>query len=73
MSKIQEGNVWITIQTNINIAAVASLTDAACIIIADGLVPDEKTVDKAKTQNIIIMSSKMSAYELAIKLSEMGI
>ncbi len=73
MSKVQAGNVWITIQTNINIAAVASLTDAACIIIADGLVPDDATVNKANVQDIIILSSEMSAYELAIKLSEMGI
>ncbi len=73
MSKIQAGNVWITIQTNINVAAVASLTEASCVIVADGLFPDDATTDKAKAQDIIVLSSEMSAYEIAVKLSEMGI
>ncbi len=73
MSKVQMNYVWITIQTNVNIVAVASLADAGCIIIADGCVPDEKTVERAKEQEIIILGSELSAYELAIKLSEMGI
>ncbi|MBQ7096745.1 MAG: hypothetical protein IJN96_01580 [Clostridia bacterium] len=73
MSKVQMDYVWITIQTNVNIVAVASLADAGCIILADGCVPDEKTVERAKEQEIIILGSEMSAYELAVRLSEMGI
>ena len=73
MSKVQMNYVWITIQTNVNIVAVASLADAACIILADGCIPDEKTVERAKEQEIIILGSEMSAYELAVRLSELGI
>lgn len=73
MSKVQMNYVWITIQTNVNIVAVASLADAACIIVADGCVPDEKTVERAKEQDVIILGSELSAYEFAVKLSEMGI
>lgn len=73
MSKVQMDYVWITIQTNVNIVAVASLADAGCIILADGCVPDEKTVERAREQEIVILGSEMSAYELAVKLSEMGI
>ena len=73
MSKVQMGYVWITIQTNINIVAVASLADASCIILADGCVPDENTVERAKEQDIVILGGEISAYEAAVKLSEMGI
>ncbi len=73
MSKVQMNYVWITIQTNVNIVAVASLADAACIIVADGCVPDEKTVERAKEQEIIILESELSAYELAKGLSVLGI
>lgn len=73
MSKIQKNNVWITIQTNINIAAVASLTEAGCIIICDGFLPDENTVQKAKSENIPILTSKISAYELAARLVRLEI
>ena len=33
MSKAQAGDVWITVQGNINVPAVATLTDSAMIII----------------------------------------
>jgi len=55
MSKVEADNVWITIQTNVNIVAVASLAEAACILIVDGCVPDEKTVERAKEQDIIVV------------------
>ncbi len=73
MSKVQMNYVWITIQTNVNIVAVASLADAACIILADGCIPDETTVERAKEQEIVILGGEISAYEAAVKLSEMGI
>jgi len=73
MSKVQKSNVWITIQSNINIAAVASLTEAACIIICDGFEPDENTAKKAEAEEIPILTSDKSAYELAGKLAELGI
>lgn len=65
MSKVQKGNVWITIQSNINIAAVATLTEAGCIIICDGFMPDDNTKKKADAEDIPILSSEKSAYELA--------
>lgn len=73
MSKVQMNNVWITIQSNINIAAVATLTEAACIIICDGFSPDENTAKKAEMEDIPILTSEKSAYELAKLLSENGI
>jgi hypothetical protein len=73
MSKVQFENVWITIQTNVNIVAVASLADAACIILADGCVPDEKTVERAQEQGIVILGGEISAFDAAVRLSEMGI
>lgn len=73
MSKVQANYVWITIQTNVNIVAVASLADAACIILADGCVPDDKTVERAKEQDIIILGGEISAFDAAVKLAELGI
>ena len=73
MSKAQEGNVWITIQTNINVAAVAALTDAACVVIAESFEPDAAALEKAKAENIVILGSDKTAYELAVKLFGAGI
>lgn len=65
MSKVEKDNIWITIQTNINIAAVASLTEAGCILICEGFLPDENTKTKAEEEGIVILSSEKGAYELA--------
>lgn len=73
MARVKEGTVWITIQTNINIAAVASLGDAACVIIADGFELDENTAKKAELEGITIFTTEMNAYETAKKLAELGI
>lgn len=73
MSTVQKDNIWITIQTNVNIAAVASLAEAACVILADGCVPDENTLEKAHAQDIVILGSTLSAYALAKRLAEMGV
>ncbi len=73
MSKVQSANVWVTIQTNINIVAVASLADAGCIIIADGFEPEENTLQKAKIQDAVILGCSLSAYDIVKGLAEMGI
>jgi predicted transcriptional regulator len=73
MSRVQKDNVWITIQTNINTAAVASLTEAGCILLCDGFMPDENTAKKADMEDIPILSAEKPAYELAVLLSGLGI
>ena len=71
MGRAQSGNVWITIMSNINIVAVATLTDCACILLSEGVVPDANVVEKANSQGIIIMSSELSSYELSTKIGEL--
>lgn len=64
MSKCREGDIWITVMNNINIIAVASMSDAAAIILADGVEVSEEIINKANMQNVCIAKSSMSAYEL---------
>ncbi len=69
MGRVKENDVWITIMSNINIVAVASLTNAACILLCEGVTADESVIAKADSQDIIIMQSGEPAYELAKKIS----
>jgi len=73
MGKAQEKNIWITIQTHVNIVAVATLVDLGAIIIAEGMEIDEDTIAKANEVNMPILRANISAYELATKLSGLGI
>lgn len=73
MARLTKGNIWITIQTNINTIAVSSLTEAGCIILAEGLTPDENAQKKADAESIPVFSSDKSAYEIATQLCALGI
>ena len=65
MSKVSKDNIWVTIQSNINIVAVATLTEAGCVVICEGFEPDAGVIQRAERENITILSSQMSAYEIA--------
>ena len=65
MGRASSGDVWVTIMNNINIVAVASLTDCACILLCEGVCVDKQIIDKANSQDIIILQSDKTAYELA--------
>lgn len=73
MSNAQQGNIWITIQSHLNIVAVASLTGVSCIIVAEGCIVEKDTVDKANEEGIPIFASDLSSYQIARKLIELGI
>ncbi len=70
MGKAQQNDVWITIMSNVNIAAVASLTDVSCVILAEGVKPDAGVAEKANSQGIIIFSSDKTSYEIASSVSK---
>ena len=57
--------------SNINIVAVASLADTACIILAESVELPEDVVSTATQKNVNILSSELGAYEIACKLNEL--
>ena len=73
MAKGEARNVWITIQTHLNILAVANLVDMGAIIIAENMEIDEDTIDKANELKLPLLKSHKSAYKLASELSKLGI
>ena len=70
MGRANSGDAWITIMSNINIVAVASLADVACIILAEGVVPDEAVCSAALQKGVNIYTSDKTAYRIAIALEK---
>lgn len=68
MSRASANNAWITIMSNANIVAVAALADVACIVLAEGVTLEDSITDIAKSKGINILSSRLSAYDLAALL-----
>lgn len=70
MGRATSGDAWITIMSNRNIAAVATLADTACIILAEGVQPDEGVAELAEEKGINLLLSETSAYDTALRLRD---
>lgn len=70
MSKAQSGDAWITIQGNINVPAVASLTDSSMVIIAENMQLDPAALSRAEQEGIPVYASEESAFSLACRIKE---
>ena len=70
MGRATSGDAWITIMSNRNIAAVATLADTACVILAKGVRPDEGVAELAEQKGINLLLSAVSAYDTALRLRD---
>lgn len=73
MSQTKQDQVWVTIQAHQNIIAVASLINLSAVMLAGSVIPDQKTVDKANEENIVILGTKLSAFEVVGRMYKLGI
>lgn len=71
MGRAKVDNAWITIMSNVNILAVASLADTSCIVLAEGVTVDKEIIDTAVSKNINILTTNMDVYKTSVYLSGM--
>ena len=71
MGRAESGNVWITIMSNVNVIAVATLADVACILLAEGVTLEKDLCQTAEQKGINVYSSSKTAYELAARLADL--
>lgn len=71
MSHIESGNVWITIMSNTNVIAVASLTEAAAVILAEGVELIPEALRAANEKGITVLSSDSTVYELCASINKL--
>ena len=70
MGRAEPGNVWVTIMSNVNVLAVASLADISCVVLAEGTSLDEDALATANVKGINVLSTDLASYETALKISE---
>ncbi|MBQ9780089.1 MAG: hypothetical protein IJW00_04000 [Clostridia bacterium] len=73
MGRAQSGNAWVTIMSNLNIVAVATLADVSCIILAEGVTLDEQVKRTAESKDVNILSTDKTAFEVASALAGLGL
>lgn len=73
MGRGQADMAWITVQTHMNVIAVAALMDFACVVFPESLPVEAAIVDKARQEDVILLSSGRTAFELAALLAANGV
>ena len=68
MGRAKADQAWITIMSNQNIIAVASLIDFACIILAEDVRLDESITENAKAKGVNVLTTKSPAFEVACEI-----
>ena len=71
MGRAKADSAWITIMSNVNVLAVATLADTSAVILAEGVMPDDEFIAIAKAKGVNLFVSSLPAYESAIALSEL--
>lgn len=71
MGRAQTGNAWLTIMSNQNVAAVALMTEASCVILTEGVLPDEPLQQRALQQKINLLGTKLSSFDAASALKQL--
>ena len=64
MSRVEADNLFVTIMANVNVIAVASLTEAAAVILCEDVRLPEEAVEAANTNGITVLTTPLTAYEV---------
>ncbi len=71
MGRASEGCAWVTIMSNVNIVAVCTLADPACIILSESVQPDAEAKMRAETEGVNILSTDLDTFSACAKIAEL--
>lgn len=73
MAHAREGAAWVTVQAHLNVVAIASLLNLACIIVPENIEVPEATLSVAQEKGICMMSAPCTSYGAAMVLCRSGV
>ena len=71
MGRAQADDAWLTIMSNPNIVAVATLTDVSCVILCEGVEPDAGVAALATDKGINLLGCESSVFALAAQINHL--
>lgn len=72
MAKAPQGCAWVTVMGNKNTIAVASLTDTACIVLAEGVHLNQADRECAQSEGIPVFETELPIFEAALLIHQLG-
>jgi len=73
IGRSRKGDLWVTMQVHPNIIAVAVLKDLAGIVLVNGREPAAETLQQAEKEKVIVLGSRLAAFELVGRLYGLGV
>lgn len=73
MGQARPGEVWVTVQSHLNVVAVAALKELAAVIVCGGRELEQPIVAKAAEEGVALLLAQESAFEVCGKLWELGL
>lgn len=71
MGRAESGDCWFTIMSNKNVIAVAQLTDVACVVFTEGVLPDAEMIATAAAHDINLITADEATYRAGAMLAEL--
>lgn len=68
MARAKAGDVWLTVMGNVNAIAVATLTDAAAIVLCENAVLDDDAKNRADQQGVPVFVCEKNLYQTAVQV-----
>ncbi len=73
MAHGEEGMAWVTVQTHMNVVAVAVLADMACVIMPENIDMPKESIAKAADEGLVILKTSLTAYAVCGRMAAHGI
>ena len=67
------GMAWVTVQTHMNVIAVASLMEMSAVIIPEDIQMEAPSLEKANDEGINVLQTPLTAYEICARLAAAGL
>ena len=64
MSHANYADAWVTIMSNPNVIAVASLVDVACVILTEGVTLEDNERKLAEEKGVCVFTTEKSTFEV---------
>ena len=69
MGRAGADQVWITIMSNVNTVAVASLSDVSLVLLSEGVTLEDDILETALKRNVNVAVSQKPAFETALLIA----
>ena len=67
MGRAPTDGVWFTVMANQNTIVAALMADVSCVVLTEGIRPDDAMLARAKTEGIAIAATDLPRFEAATR------